>query len=353
MGIGIGPVRDIVGVVRELNLKAIKQEAERRFLLLVAGEEALARPLAEQLGAVPERSGTHPWIDVHALPLSVQQRDLSHYDIALIVTDEVELSEAAASTVRRLHEDKTPVVTVVVSESALSVVGGDVPRRREAKRVVLPPSLDEKVLRDKLAPAILEAVRDELGLAIARQLPVFRAAKSHALIEETSRANALYAASTGVAQIVPVLTIPLNVADVVVLTKNQLIMAFKIALANGKEGTAREIMGEVISVLGGGLLFRQIARELVGLIPVIGIIPKIAVAYAGTWVIGRTIYLWATEGERLDTEEMRRFYDEAIVRGRALAETLVETVRDRAPALAAPEAQEPGFWQRVRQRLPF
>jgi hypothetical protein len=45
-------------------------------------------------------------------------------------------------------------------------------------------------------------------------------------------------------------------------------------------------------MLGGGLVFRQLARQLVGLIPVVGIVPKVAVAYGGTCMIGRAVVLW-------------------------------------------------------------
>ena len=99
-----------------------------------------------------------------------------------------------------------------------------------------------------------------------------------------------------------------------------------------------------------------------GLIPVVGLLPKVAVAYAGTWVIGRTVFLWATEGEQLAASEVRRFYEEALARGQALAERLIARVRP--PALPAPEAEQPsadttpaaeppGLWQRIRGKLPF
>ena len=86
----------------------------------------------------------------------------------------------------------------------------------------------------------------------------------------------------------------MTIGDVVVLTKNQLVMSYKIALAAGRSGRPRDLVGEIIGVLGGGLLFRQVARQLIGLVPVIGIVPKVAVAYGGTWAIGRAVTLWAT-----------------------------------------------------------
>ncbi len=356
-----GMASDIVRIVREMNLSTIKKETEKPFSILLAGSAPLATELAERLSATEGRSGVHPWLDVQAVPLPLDRHDLSGYDLALLVTDAVEMQEAEASTLRRLREDKVPVVVVVVSAAAASQVGAELARRDETARVLLAPPLSDQALRDKLAPALLDAARDELRLPLARQLPPLRAPVIQELVETTSRANALYAASTGLAEVVPILNIPLNAADIFVLTKNQLVMAYKVALAAGKEGTPREIMGEVISVLGGGFLFRQIARELVGLIPVVGVIPKVAIAYGGTWVIGRTVMLWALEGEHLNTGEMRRLYDEAMARGMALASKVVGKVRDTLPALPAPSDaaptdatdEGPGLLQRVRARLPF
>jgi uncharacterized protein (DUF697 family) len=86
----------------------------------------------------------------------------------------------------------------------------------------------------------------------------------------------------------------------VVLTKNQLVMSYRIALASGKKGTPRDLVGEVLGVIGGGFLFRQGARQLVGLIPVAGIVPKVAVAYAGTLAIGKAVVTWAAYGTTLE-----------------------------------------------------
>jgi uncharacterized protein (DUF697 family) len=72
-------------------------------------------------------------------------------------------------------------------------------------------------------------------------------------------------------------------------------------------------------VLGGGLLFRQAARQLVGLLPVIGLVPKVAVAYGGTWAIGRAVVLWATGGGAVTRARLRELSREGLARGREVA----------------------------------
>ena len=91
----------------------------------------------------------------------------------------------------------------------------------------------------------------------------------------------------------------------IVLTKNQLLMGYRLVLASGRDGEPKQLIGEILGVLGGGLLFRQLARQLVGLIPVVGIVPKVAVAYGGTWAIGRAVVLWVTEGRTASSETLR------------------------------------------------
>jgi len=108
----------------------------------------------------------------------------------------------------------------------------------------------------------------------------------------------------------------------VVLSKNQLLMSYRIALAAGKKAEPRELLGELVGVLGGGLLFRQIARQLVGLLPVIGIVPKVAVAYGGTWAIGRAVVLWTTDGRILSAAGLRKLSREGLARGRQVVKNL-------------------------------
>jgi hypothetical protein len=58
----------------------------------------------------------------------------------------------------------------------------------------------------------------------------------------------------------------------------------------------------------------------VGLIPFIGIVPKVAVAYGGTWAIGRAVGLWATEGQLLTSARLRQLSREGFARGREVAQ---------------------------------
>jgi hypothetical protein len=106
------------------------------------------------------------------------------------------------------------------------------------------------------------------------------------------------------------------------------------------------LIGEILGVLGGGLLFRQLARQLVGLIPVVGLVPKVAIAYGGTWAIGRAVVLWATEGREVSQDLVRSLSNEGLQRGRTVAARLVEQARARTGRVGR-------RWERLKEQLPL
>jgi uncharacterized protein (DUF697 family) len=204
----------------------------------------------------------------------------------------------------------------------------------------------DAVSLEQIGAALVQLVPADLRLAMARQLPALRPAVFETIIDETSKANASYALTTGFAEVMPLLTVPLNLGDMLVLTKNQLVMSYRLLLAAGRDGEPRVLIGEILGVLGGGLLFRQLARQLVGLIPVVGIIPKVAIAYGGTWAIGRAIVLWATEGREVSQDLVRSLSNEGLQRGRAVAARLVEQARERTGRVGR-------RWERLKEQLPL
>jgi uncharacterized protein (DUF697 family) len=264
-------------------------------------------------------AATHPWlltIEASTAPAVIGRES---FNLAVLVSRNGELSSSLGSIRDDQAARGVPVVVVVVGAAGKTAA---IVRRGESQRVVTDPDLGPSAL-DAVGNAVLAAVQPELRLGLGRQFPGLRTVLFTDLIDDTARANASYAFTTGIAEIIPVLNVAMSIGDVVVLTKNQLIMSYKIALVAGKSGTPRHLMGEIFGVLGGGLLFRQIARQLIGLIPVVGIVPKVAVAYGGTWAIGRAVVLWATAGQALTTDSVRAFYDEGLKRGRRAARALV------------------------------
>jgi hypothetical protein len=82
------------------------------------------------------------------------------------------------------------------------------------------------------------------------------------------------------------------------------------------------------------------------LIPVAGLVPKVAIAYGGTWAIGRAVVAWATEGREITSEFVRNTSIEGLERGRAVAARLVEQMRVTG-------TRATGRWERLKAHLPL
>jgi uncharacterized protein (DUF697 family)/ribosomal protein L40E len=212
---------------------------------------------------------------------------------------------------------------------------------------VLYGSVDDPVfLQKSLVPAVLDLLADD-HLALGRLFPLFRLEIARRLINETCVSNAAYSFSTGLAEIVPVLDVPLNVTDMIVLTKAQAFLVYKLGLTFGFTTNWQDYIAEFSSIVGSGFMWRQIARQLVGLIPVWGIVPKVVVAYSGTYVVGNAVMQWYLTGRKVTRAMVSSLYKQAIERGRAFTKELVRRSpqkrlsKKEQKQLAASKKEEP------------
>jgi uncharacterized protein (DUF697 family) len=291
----LSSAKTLFGILKEINLDAIRRSSDEPFELVLSG--SLAAQVLELLGPSSRVRVSNDG----SMPAAGLQNN-------------------SGLTVSCLHSRAGKTFT---SEEPLRVsLLGDSNTSQPLPNHVVLTDLSVKSLQTELIPALFERLPEDLHLPLARHVPLARPVYSKRLTDETSKANAVYAASTALGGIIPVVNVPLNVADMVILTKNQLVMAYKLALAYGKTGAPMSVMTEMIGVLGSGFFFRQVARGLVGFIPGWGILPKIAIAYAGTYLVGQGVTVWLRDGQKLTGRELERFYSEALTRGKKWAASL-------------------------------
>jgi hypothetical protein len=171
---------------------------------------------------------------------------------------------------------------------------------------------------------------DSLELPLARQFPGLRSHIVDRIVQSIARENALFAFATALPDVIPSLVeIPWAfgewATDTAFLTANQIRMAFMISAACGKEtGFARQKL-QILSIVGGAFGWRAIARELAGKIPLGGgLIAKAAIAYAGTFVVGKGLELLYHGQVSFSHEAKRSMYREALERGREFGRSLVQ-----------------------------
>jgi uncharacterized protein (DUF697 family) len=325
-------------VLRDVDLEAIRASAEARFVLpVVADDPEDADGLRTLLSEGVDPAG-HPWLVVlratDGLP-SLPARPL----FGILVSRSAALSRSLLAVRESFAHNQIGVITVIAGDPAATALPDPAERAR-----ITAPAIDSRLARD-LSRVLAAQAGPDWQLALARQLPLLREPVIASLIEDTAQANAGYALASGLAEVVPVLSLPVSFGDMVVLTKNQLVMSYRIALACGLGSDPRRLIPEILGVLGGGLLFRQAARQLIGLIPVLGIAPKVAIAYGGTYAIGRAIAGWALDGREVSAELVQRLSRESLERSRAVARSLVENARSRPPKSSR--------WDSFRRQVPF
>lgn len=174
---------------------------------------------------------------------------------------------------------------------------------------------------------ILKA-KPDLAVPLARHICPFREPVAHQMVARISKENALFSLATAIPDIIPFISLPWAVgefaSDTAVLTANQVRLAFMLAAVSDREIGYREQKGELASILLGAFGWRALARELIGKIPFGGgLIPKAAVAYAGTRVAGMSLERYYRIGYGFTRAERKVAYDDAFSRGKTIAGSML------------------------------
>lgn len=320
--------------LREINPADVREELERPLNVAFfgrpgSGRHTLARALFGQ--DQPERPGhglTFNETDVAAVAAAGTP------DLALLVLDATEPDWAperrVAAQIASLgcpaflaltHADLLPT-----PEQGRRALRSHFPSHPPELTAVVDPR-DALTTRLALVGPILQAV-PQLRLALAHRFPTLRRAVAEDLIREASRVNAQFVLMSSLPSLVPVVGFFVGgVADILVLTKNQAMLVFKLAGIYGRNIDDRiGVLKEIAPVVGGAFLWRTAARTAVGLAPApISALPKAAIAFLGTYVVGQAARYYYERGDRPPPEVLRDFRAEA---GR-LYSTLNDALKER------------------------
>jgi hypothetical protein len=108
-------------------------------------------------------------------------------------------------------------------------------------------------------------------------------------------------------------------------------MAFMLAAASDRTVGYREQRAEIGSLFAGAFGWRAIARELAGKVPFgAGIVPKAAIAFAGTFVVGASLERFYRVGYGFTPEERRQAYQQAIERGKEIVTSFLKSDKRQA-----------------------
>lgn len=308
-------------LTRELDVSALRADVERPVSLCVLGSERhLADRLAELIqpgssdAAAPGRDERRA-VQVGTLgEWAAGSRGRAEPDVYVVAVGH-SLDPEARRALADISRGERPVLLVQPPGPSPVVVVG-VP---EEHVLVLPETTDQDDACTRLAAALV-GVAPDLALSLGRSCPPLRNAVADSLIRDAARANAQFAALSNLPAMLPLVGgLVGDVADLLVLTKNQALLLLKLAGLYGRDlRLGRRLLLEVLPVVGGAFFWRSTARALVGLLPpVLGVLPKAVVAYTGTYVVGAMARYYYQYGEAPPPEVMARLRADALRLGRA------------------------------------
>ena len=313
--------------VREVDVNAIRHEAERSLTITCVGDVASLAWVGRVLHDGPNRypASRDPLALVPLAEAGDHADLLASADLLVVALDATSpLDGPGLAGLQRLSATPRPdQVVLLFGDPSRAPESWSEFLRRGAAIMVDPRSPDAA---EVVAAAVLEGLPADARLVAARHLPGLRPLFASRLTSEVSASNAAVALASGVPSLVPILGIPLAAADTVILTKNQALMVYRLALACGAPPEFQKRMLEITPVIGGAVMWRQIAGALVGLVPGYGIVPKTAVAYGGTYVVGLAAARWYESG-LLTEAERKRITAEAASRARDAARKMAAQAR--------------------------
>jgi hypothetical protein len=325
-----GQVSDFWNVVREVDPETVVREAHQPVRLVICGAPGTGKRTLAATLSMGATGAADAVVDVYDMPEDVAVA-LPSADLYLYV------ARHAPGPAERAHVQqlsRRPGSIVYVINHFANLGPGEVAEQREQTaghlglapgRVLSVVATDRASIASSLGPGLIDAV-PQLALPFGRQLPELRDAAGRHLIRETARVNAEFALMSSLPSFVPGLgTFAAAGADLVVLTKNQVMLLLKLAVLYQRPIDHRlQVLSEVAPVVGAAFLWRSAARFLISFVPSpLAIAPRGGVAFVGTYVVGRAAQYYYRWGQRPSPELLESFRREAFAQ--------IETV---APLLA-------------------
>jgi uncharacterized protein (DUF697 family) len=207
---------------------------------------------------------------------------------------------------------------VIVAQTSSGIPASSIPAP------LLPDIPEKRIIRTTLSrpDELARQLRTALGTLdrhkltpLAYRFEPLRTCLVEELVRDSSRVNGQFALFSSLPAVVPVVGgLVSSVADLFILTKNQVTLVFRIAGIYGRDLSDRtRVLLEIAPVVGGAFLWRSVARSLVALLPgALGAVPKTLVAYVGTYVVGQIAHYYYREGRRPSPEVLDQIRREGL-----------------------------------------
>lgn len=315
----VGRLTEFWRVVRELNPEAVRRDVEGSFGLAFLGRDDLAKRSLRRMLRPSESYPPHTFLLEPSGVEVAQGAAPPRADLYFYVVDAgTGLNGQDVAALEQLYLLARPTVLVFAARGCCTVAGPMDQLGRDLGGLVgsvLVVDVEDGPGTEQHLAALLLRTLPGKSLVAARRLPPLRAGAADALIASTARVNAEFALLSGLPAGLPIVGSVMGAgADLLVLTKNQAMMVLRLAAVYGRDLERRwQLAAEIAPVVGGAFAWRTLARLLVGLLPApLGLVPKTAVAFAGTVVVGKIAKYYYEHGVGPSGDLTRRFAGEAV-----------------------------------------
>jgi uncharacterized protein (DUF697 family) len=323
---------DLLTMVRKgVNASAVHTEARKPFRFLLCGDPGLVAELRAMLLLARDSDATIPLDASSTLETidPVRRPTVVGADARCVIFLGRGAADVAGARMDLLQQLRLPVYALTVDPAAVPASPpGAAPIAGEVAQYVV-PRLDRESLRGRFFPHLIDRCRG-IEVAVGRRLPALRETVSAKLTRDAASSALKIAAASAVVESVPLLGIVLgavaSAGDIVAITGIQIVLMIQIGATYGKDPDVQRIW-ELLPVVGGGLGWRALSRELAGFIPVAGIAIKGAIAYAGTIVVGEGVSFFYEYGRHMTAAQAGQIYEERKRAAMTFARTMVTRIR--------------------------
>ncbi|MBV9149684.1 MAG: hypothetical protein JO024_07455 [Candidatus Eremiobacteraeota bacterium] len=310
-----------------IDVRAVRARTRKPFRFLLCGDPAFVAAFRTMLlsghddGIVPvEAAATLETIDPRNPP---------------IITDEARCiiylgrrSDLGTMQFSALTAAKLPIFAIVIDEDAQTSGPQSAPARGTWGEYVV-AAISREALAGRVFPHIIECCKG-VEIAVGRNLPALRETVAAKLTRDAANNALKVALASAVVDHVPIFGIVLgaiaSAGDTVAITALQMMLMLHIESAYGKDPDLGRAW-QLLPVVGGGLGWRMLARELSGFIPVAGIAIKGAIAYAGTIVVGEGVTFYYEHGRHMSGNQASAIYERTKNDALAFARDLLDRFR--------------------------
>lgn len=299
-------------VRKRVDVNAVHAEARKPFRFLLCGDPGLVSDFrALLLRALPEQNVPLDAASTLETIDPARRATIVGHDARCVVFLG-RPGDVAGARLDLLQELKLPIFALTVDPAA--VPGPQPPVAPAAGQVAeyIVARLDRDALRGRVFPHIVDRCKGS-EIAVGRRLPAMRETVAAKLTRDAASSALKIAAASAVVDHVPLLGIVLgavaSAGDMVAITGIQIVLMLQIGATYGKDPDIQHIW-ELLPVVGGGLGWRALSRELAGFIPVAGVAIKGAIAYAGTIVVGEGVGFFYEHGRHMSTVQAGQLYEE-------------------------------------------